>query len=178
MGTKLKVGLISGLAIGVMLIVVDQYLTVAEVKLAKYFLPILLVIFCLMSFIQGRKLNRSLKFTSLIVFFYWSVNWTLLGRVETVHLSFANFATGSIFFLISSFLLYIPIYRLFEGKTRISVFAAYPVAAIATALSIASIEERVFVDIYSEGSGPKPRWTVNIAWLAYDESADKLSGGW
>ncbi|MEE9335369.1 MAG: hypothetical protein V3U65_14865 [Granulosicoccaceae bacterium] len=153
-------------------------MTIEKSPAAGIFLIVVFIVTYLVSIFYGKKLNLALKVASLLLFLYWSINWTLLGRVETVHLNANNLGSAILLFVISSIWILLPLWRLFKTNLRIKVLTLYPLIAILLALVIASAEEQIFIKQFNDGVGPTPRWTVNIAWLAYDASSGELKGGW
>lgn len=164
-GRDISIGVFGALIV----LIVDQYLTLSESSLVNYFFKPIFLISFLVSVAWKRKLPLFLRVFFTGVFYIWGIYFALLGRTGGVHLTLQTFfETLGVFFFLAYLILIYPLAKIWSGKSRLYIFHLFPMVSIVLALIIASVEERVFVHLNPEGKGPTKRWSVNIAWMAYE----------
>ena len=162
-----------GIFLGLVVLVVDQYLTLSKNPFVNwFFIPVVLITF-LVGAVKGNTLRLFTRTFITSIFYIWGVYESLLGRVVNVQLTVETLvSTVAHFFFFSYIFLIYPLAKMWRGRTRLYVFHLFPVISMLLALAIADIEERIFISMNPDGAGPTIRWSVNIAWLAYESESD------
>lgn len=118
-----------------------------------------------------------LRWTITFIFFSWGILIALFGKSFGTGLSIDLLKSTFIVWSIFASILVIFIFRIWQDRKPLRVSILYPAITLVMGVSLSLVEEQIFKQIYIDGTDPRPRWTVNSSWLAYDEVAGELRGG-
>ena len=161
-----------GLSLGVLLVLIDFLITLYRIPGWPFSYFIVLILLIVIGIFWGKNAPHWLKVWATTTFFFWGALAVTAGRSSGVFLTIENLKSALLMFFYLTPICLIPIFRLWNSGTRIKLILLLPVFSFTVGLSAATLEERIFVKIYSGGIGPTPRWLTNIAWMSYTPGAE------
>ncbi len=168
----------TGFTIAFIVISIDQLLTWTVGGFASFLYMYLVILLCGFSVLfKGPKMKGYLRWTITFIFFSWGILIALFGKSFGTGLSIDLLKSTFIVWSIFASILVIFIFRIWQDRKPLRVSILYPAITLVMGVSLSLVEEQIFKQIYIDGTDPRPRWTVNSSWLAYDEVAGELRGG-
>jgi len=158
---------ILGVFLGALTNAVDLYLTYNQLPGWRFGYWIILILVFMIATIGGVRLYLWIRVWATTEIFIWGALAVNYGRTFGVHLTIENLYTSVLTFVYLWPIFLLPLFRLWNGVTRLKLFILAPFFAFSVGLGLASLEETLYIRFNSEGTGSTTRWFVNTSGMSY-----------